>query len=134
MIYLDTDFHVIKPFDDLTYLDFFAGLGHVKKPEVFCGLMGTAPNHKYISKIVSELTKLDNFRGSIDEVMNKTGPYFIARVFFDTITDKDNVVMFPTKFFYPAPANKRHTGEKNLISKYNNRLTYAIHLWHTSWQ
>lgn len=138
-LYVDVDFDFIKPFDDLCDLDFFAGNGHVDVPEVFNSIMASSPNHKYVSKLVSELQKKEYFNDDISGVMNNTGPYFVTRVFFDTITDKDNVVIFPTKYLFPFPAVYRHSvgddqKSQDFIYSFLNENSYCLHLWHTNWQ
>jgi len=136
-LYLDTDFECTKSFDDLVDLSFFAGNGHIDQPEVFNSLMASEPNHKFVSALVSELQKKNSFVDNIDGVMNNTGPYFITRVFFNTINESDNVVVFPTKFFFPFPAVYRHMAyesAQNFIRSFITDRTYCIHLWHTTWQ
>jgi mannosyltransferase OCH1-like enzyme len=141
-LYIDVDFDTIKPFDDLCSLDFFAGVGHVDKPEVFNSLMASIPKHKYIASLVSDLQTKTHIDDSIGGVMENTGPYFITRKFFEVISEEDNVVVFPTKYFFPFPAIYRHDVMKiddkeranKFVYSYNNDKTYAIHLWHTNWQ
>lgn len=137
-VYIDTDFDTVKSFDDLLHLDAFAGNGHVAAPEIFNSIMASIPNHKYMSAIVKELQKIENFNDNIDGVMNNTGPYFVSRVFYDTINESDNVVIFPTKFFFPFPATYRHIPQNDkyntITNSFNNKNTYCLHLWHTTWQ
>jgi len=138
-LYVDVDFDFIKPFDDLCHLDFFAGEGHVQEPEVFNSIMASTSNHKYVSKLVSELQKKDTFVDTIDGVMNNTGPYFVTKVFFSTCNTKDNVVIFPTKYLFPFPAVYRNSvGEdensQKFIYSFVNENSYCLHLWHTNWQ
>jgi len=137
-VYIDTDFDCVKPFDDLLHLDAFAGNGHAVTPEVFNSIMASIPNHKYMSAIVRELQKIENFNDDINGVMYTTGPYFVSRVFYDTISESDNVVIFPTKFFFPFPINQRHIPRNDkynsITNSFNNENTYCCHLWHTTWQ
>jgi mannosyltransferase OCH1-like enzyme len=136
-VYIDVDFDCVKPFDDLLTLDFFAGNGHVDVPEIFNSVMASSPNYKYMTALVNELLKKDYFKDNIDGVMNNTGPYFITRVFYDNINEDDNVVIFPTKYFFPFPAVHRFVNydqSKDFIHSFNNDKTYCIHLWHTNWQ
>ena len=139
-IYLDIDFDCIKPFDDLLHLDFFAGNGHVDIAEIFNSIIASSPNNKIINSFVNGLSELKTFKDNIEGVMKNTGPYYIMKQFYDNTTLKDNAVIFPTKFFYPFPAEHR-----NKIRNYNknaedyaksfiNENTYCIHLWQTSWQ
>lgn len=138
-LYIDIDFKCVKPFDCLCYLDFFAGNGHVDKPEIINSLIACAPNNKFISKIVSELIKKKYFIDDINGVMNNTGPYFITKNIFDVLTENDNIVIFPTKYFFPFPAIYRNkvkdsTKSWKFINSFSNENTFAIHLWHTNWQ
>lgn len=138
-LYVDIDFDFVKPFDDLCYLDFFAGNGHVDIPEVFNSIMASTPNNKIISALVSELQKIDYFRDDINGVMNNTGPYFVTKVFFNNVTENDNVIIFPTKFFYAFPAVYRNSMDdsdalKNFMYSFLNENSYCFHLWHTNWQ
>jgi len=138
-LYIDIDFQCVKPFDSLCCLDFFAGNGHVEKPEVFNSIMASSPNNKFISKIVSELSKKNYFVDDINGVMNNTGPYFVTKNIFNELTENDNLVIFPTKYFFPFPAIYRHKvnySDKSwkFINSFINENTYAIHLWHTNWQ
>lgn len=134
-IYLDVDFYGVKSFDDLIHLDFFCG-GNVGS--IFNSLIGTIPNGKIISSIVNELLKIQSFVDNIDGVMNTTGPYCLEREFNKQINDDDNVVVFPTEFFYPFPAGMRHIQEDSqynkIVNNYNTMNTYCVHMWHTNWQ
>jgi len=136
-VYIDTDFDSVKSFDDLLYLDFFAGTQD-KEMIILNSIMASIPNHKYISNIVYRLQKNENFNDNIDGVMNNTGPYFINDIFFNIINENDNVVIFPRKFFFPFPNKYRHVKQdKNYIkftNSFNNKNTYVVHLWHTTWQ
>jgi mannosyltransferase OCH1-like enzyme len=138
-VYLDIDFHGVKSFNEIIHLDFFSGTGQNPNPVIYNGLMGTTPNSKLINDIVYELSKIDNvvMTNSI-EVMNITGPYFIEREFFKLTDEKDNVIIFPTNYFYPFPAPMRNIPRNseynNIINSYNTEKTIATHMWHTNWQ
>jgi inositol phosphorylceramide mannosyltransferase catalytic subunit len=138
-LYIDIDFKSVKPFDSLCYLDFFAGNGHIIEPHIINSLIACSPKNKFISKIVSELSKKKHFIDDINGVMDNTGPYFITENIFNMLTKNDNLVIFPTKFFFPFPAKYRHKVNNSprswkFINKFCNENTYAIHLWHTNWQ
>ncbi|MFW5847865.1 MAG: glycosyltransferase, partial [bacterium] len=138
-IYVDLDFLFIKSFDDILHLEFFAGNGHVKLPEIFNSIIGSKPKSKIILSIVEGLknkTKIDN---SINGVMYGTGPYYITKIFYDNVNENDNVIIFPTKYFFSFPGIKRHLSKNfnnniDYIKSYMNNNTYCIHLWHTAWQ
>jgi mannosyltransferase OCH1-like enzyme len=147
-IYLDLDFDMVKPFNEnLLKLDFFAGIGHVEKPELFNSLVASKPGGEIIQKIVYGLKKQRvASKTDIEGIMGSTGPYYITKVFFEYLDDSNledvNVVIFPTVYFFPYPAAQRfvtrHKEEQNTFHKfiysYVKPETYCIHLWHTSWQ
>ena len=136
-IYLDIDFYGVKSFNDLIYLRFFAGID--TSPGLLNGLIGTVPNGKIISNVVTELLTIQHFNNTIDNIMKTTGPCFLTRQFYKLINeDTDGVVVFPTKFFYPYPGDKRHIPQDSnyntVINSFNTDNTYCVHMWHTNWQ
>lgn len=136
-LYIDTDFECIKSFDDLTNLEFFTGTGHISIPEVFNGLIASVPNHPIINTLIENIKTNNDF----SKISFTTGPMYFSNIFFNYIkNNNDNIVVFPTKFFYPFPAVYRHSitnyndKEKAFVMKFNNNNSYATHLWYTSWQ
>jgi len=135
-IYADTDFECVKSFDDFIYLDFFSGNGHVINPEIFNGLIGCVPKHKIIHQCLKNIRY--NETNDFNKIISNTGPQYFANIIFSNIVN--NMVIFPTKFFYPFPAEKRfelrNESETSIrySKSFNNEYTYAVHLWHTSWQ
>jgi mannosyltransferase OCH1-like enzyme len=138
-IYIDTDFVCYKPFDDLLYLDFFAGNGHFENPDILNSLMGCAPNNKIIQEIVYRL-KNQEF---VDEtnytnILHYSGAYYITKIFMELCNEGKNVI-FPTTFFFSFPAAARFSIRKNqdwykIVSGYKQPESYCAHLWSTSWQ
>jgi mannosyltransferase OCH1-like enzyme len=130
-VYVDTDFVCIKPLDDLTFLDFFTGIGYDGVLQLYIGLIATVPNHPIINACCNFQTP--NYSGNkASTIMNVTGANHFTKAFLDNVTkDTKEVVAFPTDFFYPFPNNVR--GEKATADKYITECTYAIHLWETSW-
>ena len=54
-VYVDTDFECLKPFDDLTYLDFFTSSGYTAKVELYIGLIACVPQHPIICTMLDEM-------------------------------------------------------------------------------
>ena len=133
-IYIDTDFQCVKSFDDLSYLDFWIGNGHTDIPVIQNSIIASIPNNKHISNIVDGLLNTTIFNDNIPGVMNTTGPYYITKMIYETISIDDNIVVFPTTFFFPFPNKYRHSKDKNLPKEFIHKNTYAIHLWKTTWQ
>lgn len=129
-VYADTDFECLKPFDDLTKYEFFAGLGHSKDPVILCGLIGSVPNHPILKTCIEKL-KLqcnENIDKDFTQILIKTSVFLFTGCFFDSYTQK--TIIFPTTFFYPLPDDQRNQTD---ISKFLKNESYAIHYWHLSW-
>ena len=137
-IYVDTDFYSVKSFNDLIYLDFFSGNGHVDKVEIFNGLIGCTKENIIIKKIIDELSKKKINESNYSKIMEFTGSYFFTKIFLD-MCKNEKCVIFPTTFFYPLPAVKSYKMDfnKNLekyIKGFQREESYCIHLWYQSWQ
>lgn len=140
-IYLDTDFYMIKNFDDLLFLDFFTGNGS-NGFEAYNGLIGCIPNHPILNKIINNLSSLDGKSiTNINDIMQKTGPYLFSDITFDFFENNlnSNSVILPKEYFYSLPADLRHELRSNnynedFIKKYITDKSYCIHLWENSWQ
>jgi len=141
-LYIDTDFECIKSFDDLTYLDFFTGTGHLGEPEMFNGLIGCKPQHNIMKSLIDGISNIDTNIKDFNKIMYATGPKYLSKIFFDYIqkNPKEKVVLFPTKFFYSLPAVMRFAVRndtnvrKDLLNKHLTIESYCVHLWYTSWQ
>src|SRR5208337_874340 len=106
-MYIDTDFFCLKSFEDLLYLDFFAGTGHVVDAQVFNGLIGCTTNNSLIGSIIEELHEksLDSDKRDYDAILNFSGPLLLTKAFFES-SNRGKAVVFPTTFFYPLPASE----------------------------
>lgn len=144
-VYMDTDFEMVKSFDELLYLDFFTGVGHSTEPMVFNGLFGSVKNSNLLKNIIFNLREKFNSDNNIinSDPMYSTGPYFFSKIFFDYINNFENknekIVVLPTPYFYPLPATERFKIRnrfdelKNFIYSFNTDKTICIHLWNNSW-
>jgi len=139
-LYIDTDFECLKSFNDLLYLDFFTGTGHVDIPEVFNGLIACKPGHKLIRRLIDDVKVSPD--KDYDQIMALTGPKYFSERLFEYIQNNpnDKIVVFPTAFFYPFPAVYRHMVRydnpmsQNFVRQYCEPKSYCVHLWYTSWQ
>lgn len=139
-LYIDTDFECLSSFNDLTYLDFFAGTGHVGIPEVYNGLIACRPWHPLMRKLIDDIkvVKTNNF----DQIISLTGPKYFSDNLFEYIKEHpgDKVVIFPTTFFYAFPAVYRqlvrtdNLQSQEIVNKFNTDKSHCVHLWYTSWQ
>lgn len=140
-LYVDTDFECIKSFNDLSYLDLYAGTGHVDVPEVFNGLIACKPGHNLIRKLIDDIKVIST--NNFDQIIALTGPKYFSNKLFEYVKNNpdDKLVVFPTLFFYPFPAVYRfhvredNVASMNLINQFiDNKYSYCVHLWYTSWQ
>jgi mannosyltransferase OCH1-like enzyme len=141
-LYVDTDFECFQSFNDLLYLDFFAGTGWNPWPVVFNGLLACRQGNKYMSKIIEAIQQIqiDSYRGNI-HILNLTGCDFITPIYVEYIkTTNDKTVIFPNHFFFPIPAVIRidiredNEESRKKVSSYLKPNTYCAHLWYCSWQ
>jgi len=125
-VYMDTDFLLHKDFNELLDLDFFAGLAFDHKPNIFNGLIGSAPK----LELVQQLSILD--KPIEGEIMDVTGPWFASRRMFEYISNK-RVVALPVSFFYPFPNFSfcRDLGDN--YKDYIKEETICTHLWSSAW-
>jgi mannosyltransferase OCH1-like enzyme len=129
-VYLDTDFIGHKSFDELLYLDFFAGVSYDEDPTMFNGLIGSSPNNIIIQKL-NDIKEVRDGDGM--EVIKSTGPWYLTDVVFNNIENLERLAIMPLEYFYPYP-NFSH--DKNLGDDYRQYITektICIHLWHSRW-
>jgi len=142
----DTDFECLKSFNDLIYLNLFTGNGYSTFPHVYCGLIGTIPEHEIFKRVLTELKNKENSKIDIDfnQILHFSGPDFFSKILFgylnETISNQKNIVVFPRLFFYPMSPGLRHELknlndiDKNKAHSFINEKSYAIHYWGCSWQ
>ena len=140
-IYTDTDYECFQSFDDLLYLDFFAGTGWNPWPVVFNGLLACAPGNKYMESIINAITQ-KQIEGKLlpQQILNFTGCDFITPLYFEYLKTQDKAVIFPNHFFYPMPATVRdevredNEESRKRVYSYLKPNSYCVHLWYCSWQ
>jgi len=138
-LYIDTDFECIKPFDDLLYLDFFAGVGRGEVPDIYNGLVGCIPGHKILEEAI---TRLHDVTPKFHEITGVTGPTFFTPIVYRFLKTHpiEKSVIFPTSFFYSFPNTDRASiredteASRTEIRKHITNDSYCVHLWYTSWQ
>lgn len=131
-LYVDIDYECFQSFNDLLYLDFFAGGGWNAWPVVFNGLLACKAGCQYIGNIIDVINKRQ-FEGELtpQQILNFTGCDFITPLYIDYLeTAQEKTVIFPNHFFYPMPA----TVNRDQVYSYLKPNTYCAHLWFCSWQ
>lgn len=151
-IYLDTDFDIVRPFDEiLGGVEFFIGVGQVEHPEVLNSILGSTARNELVHQLIINMGKESIIDKVVEdyphtgrgETFTITGPYYLSHMIFNYMSEHPNHrnVVFPTEYFYPFPADHRFTlwnkgrqGMWDFIHKHNTPNTVAIHLWDCSWQ
>jgi mannosyltransferase OCH1-like enzyme len=137
-IYVDVDFECIKPFDDLTYLEFFTGTGYTDKPYWYNGLFACKPEHPILSNLIQKLKSLPSHY----DIWHRTGPGVFTTAIDEYLAEnqKAPLVIFPTVFFFPMPNTERWNvrqdtlESREIVKKYLHSETRCVHLWYCSWQ
>jgi len=135
-IYLDTDVLVVKNFDELLKNKMFVGIED--KLTINAAIFGATKNHLFISKILEKYSNLkiggfvNLFSIAIPKIITETfkKTYNYNDLFLSKI-EKEDIIVYPTDYFYPLPSNK--SSEKNNYKNYLTVNSYAVHLWDASW-
>lgn len=116
-VYLDTDMEILRPIDDLLVHDGFAGLNK-DKDFIYCGIIGSIPQHPLIKKILDVYEMLPQGR-------YPTSPEIFTKVFKEYTNADFN--LYEYNFFYPVQAGQTKTLDLFLDA-------YATHHWDESWR
>jgi mannosyltransferase OCH1-like enzyme len=139
-IYMDYDFIQLKKYDDLLNYNFFASAGNPS--EVWNGLIGSIPGHKICLDYIEGLKNNEpvlNSNNPIQNTMEKTGPYYFAKV-FNTNADMEKVVCLDKRLFYMFNTDYRHTIKElneqtvNFIKSFAVPESINVHFHACSWQ
>ena len=128
-VYLDTDYIIVKFFDDLLDLDFFGGVCFDSSPNMSNSIIGTIPGGDTITSMLTYDKEIAWSDGMA--IIDTTGPYHITRATLKNLNSK--TVVFPNSYFYPYPCFPRLRVKGNDPMQYISPETYCIHLWDESW-
>ena len=117
-IYLDTDMDLLKPLESLRKYPFFAGWNRGSR-EVYAGIIGARAKHPYIKSILEVYEKMP--AGSYP-----TSPDIMTEC-YRRYEPKEELQIFPSRYFYPLLDGERATPERM-------KDAYTNHLWHESWR
>jgi len=134
-VYADTDLECLKPIKYIVdRCSFFAGTFFSEAPQIGNTIMGSVPNHSFMSRLVEE-TNQPVFTRDAMAILKATGPILVTRLFFESIAEYDTSnVILPSNYFYPLPSFARlEKNIKNTPSKYVTDDSYGIHYWEVSW-
>jgi inositol phosphorylceramide mannosyltransferase catalytic subunit len=130
-IYVDTDFECLKSFDSLRYLTFFTGVGYPKDIELYVGIIACTPKHPIMGKVIETVRYITNEKIAQD-VLSATSSYMFTKCFFEMVNSyQENIVVFPTDYFYPFPNERGHEFRDG--HDYIKDCSLAVHHWEVSW-
>lgn len=139
-LYVDTDFECFSSFNDLIYLDYFSGTGHVDKPETFNSIIACKKGYEFMKILIDDIKVVNTT--NFNEILLLTGPSYLSNKLFEWIKNNSNdkLVVFPTTYFFPFPAIYRYDARidnlktQNFVKSFNSKYSHCTHLWYTSWQ
>lgn len=142
-VYIDIDFELLKPLDNLIANYDFFGCLLCGTDLVSNGIIGSRPNHPILKEsieLVGHINIFDN-KGDNTTVLNMTGPYFFTDIILRFLLKNNNqkIIILPSKYFFSFPATSREQfwrGEINRdqVLNYTKPDSLGIHYWATSWQ
>ena len=134
-VYVDTDLECLRPINYIVdRCSFFAGTVFGGAPQITNSIIGSTPNHSFVSRLVKK-TNQPVFTRDGMAILEATGPILMTRLFFESIAEYDiSNVILPSNYFYPLPSFARlEKNIENVRSKYVTGDSYGIHYWEVSW-
>lgn len=132
-LYVDTDFECLQSLEDLHYLlEFYAGIGFEKNPDIYNPLIASKAGHPILKKCIDTMNQIPVNKNNHTEVIEKTGTGLITKTFFNLIESLKNnpIVLFPPSYFYAWPHYKRKDPNPK---RWLRTESVALHHWHISW-
>ncbi len=124
-IYLDTDFEVLKSFDDLLKNQAF--VAYESETYITNGICGGVEGHKFYKDCMNYM--LDRFDKQLD--------YDVSPVVTTNVLNTGNygdIKIYPSSYFYPYCPYNPENDIKILMYDMIDTNTYAIHHWAKSWE
>lgn len=129
-LYMDVDFNVFKPFDDLLHYKAFAGFEGSKRHPVMMGVIASEPNGEWINELLDIYEDLHFIKedGSFDMLANTSRMSIAmqAKGFIPNGIEQDykDLHILPVDYFCP----RQTTGEY-----FKTENTYCDHIGVSSW-
>ena len=144
-IYVDIDFFCLKPFDNYVNNSSLM-FGNMTQDCIGYGLIGSSKNHPFINYAIEKLRSSSTHEYiNLDQnaIMEKTGPIYITRCFYEYMNNHKNIdsqlTLFAPSYLYSFPNTKRdefwsyNKSLVDIIDQYVYPETLAVHLWSVSW-
>jgi mannosyltransferase OCH1-like enzyme len=144
-VYIDIDFECLRPLDPLIKSHaLFVTIGdnkgltsRINLPIIANAIIGASPKNDFLFNLIKRISMTD--KSKLKDTWFFTGPGVFTIEFFKYIrSEKEFIIPYPIKFFYPLHHVLR-------VDYWNNRLdrafilsqtipdSFAIHYWATSW-
>jgi hypothetical protein len=135
-VYLDTDMLLLKPLDSLLSHQTFFGAECLEY--INCAIVGTTSKSVFIHNCLKQyefFTINENMDWGLITIPKIVTSFYKSTYNFyapfDTIVRKDEILVYPSKYFYPL-----NYEDKNDILNFKQHLdpeSYTVHLWNSSW-
>jgi mannosyltransferase OCH1-like enzyme len=134
-IYADTDFECLAPAETMARgASFFCGLLFAQAPVISNGLLGFAPGHPLLEKVIEGLGEPVRTKDGM-QILERTGPGYLTRLVWEnwSLLSSDDVI-YPSSYLFPVP----NFIDKSTVTEARRRgmvrpWTFAIHYWETAW-
>jgi len=123
-IYIDTDFEVLKTFDDLLQDSGF--IAWESESHITNGIAGSVKEYKFFQDCMDYM--LERFEKGLDYHIS---PVVTTNVFN---TGEYDIKVYDKEYFYPYNPYDKSRAVKILMYSMINNNTYAIHHWAKSWE
>lgn len=134
-IYMDHDVELLKPFDDLLGLGFFAGFQTLKadaKDIVNNAVVGSVPGHRFPKWVMDTLDTMDGAYnwgsnsgpGLFSKLLREEGPITPST----ELQKRGDLYLCPPAYFYPYEWNQEFSPDCITDE------TYAVHHWAHTWK
>ncbi|XXQ30064.1 Glycosyl transferase [Plasmodiophora brassicae] len=136
-VYLDVDFDVLSPLDDLvTRYSAFVGFGSTGHVEIMNSVIGCTPRLSFASDVLDAMTSTNRDR-SATALMDATGPGMLTR-FCGNELDlgrmvRESIVVLPSAVLFPLPNTMRALCDADK-RRFRTQYSFAMHHWSASWQ
>ncbi|HVX00673.1 MAG TPA: glycosyltransferase [Candidatus Babeliaceae bacterium] len=134
-LYVDVDFECVQPFDLMNdSFELYVGISRPETMRVNNALIGVIPAHPFIKQCIDGITPNIGTLGSALGTIERTGPAHFTRCFMKYLgLNSDNVIAFPSSFFYPIPHEIGKFYFLEQVKPWIRPETFAIHYWASSW-
>jgi len=150
-LYVDTDFECLKPFDVLNEnYEFYCGLGPCSGAlYINNALIASVPGHPILEYCIKNMKKnLFLWKDKLNSIPKglrnsvRCGPSYFTKSFLKILKKHegtaiyDNVIAFPTTYFYPISVQHCQRGIKleELIKQLSDHIeSFGVHYWEGTW-